>query len=98
MYCDIFNIQEVGFHRPGSIRLLSTPGRVKEAEYAISRAGWHGPTPMWLMTPDEIAPTAPFMNMDGIEGGLWTPGRRIFGSLGSIASGRFGFIGLFARK
>lgn len=60
-------------HRPGSIRLLTTPGRVKEADYMISR-NWGGTTPLWKMSLDEIHKTAPFMNMDGVLGGLWTPG------------------------
>merc|ERR1712096_470908 len=65
--------QEVGFHRPGSIRIITTPGRMNEAQYMMTRAGWHS-TPMWMMTPDEIHKHAPFMNMDDIIGGIFTPG------------------------
>ncbi|XP_066932255.1 dimethylglycine dehydrogenase, mitochondrial-like [Clytia hemisphaerica] len=65
--------QIVGFHRPGSIRILSTNDRVNEAKYQLSRGGWHSAY-MKFMNPDEIHEMVPYMNMDGIHGGIWTPG------------------------
>lgn len=65
--------QVVGFHRPGSIRLLQTPERMNEAKYQMSRGGWHK-APMSLLSPDEVHEMVPYMKMDGILGGLITPG------------------------
>ncbi|XP_057306789.1 dimethylglycine dehydrogenase, mitochondrial-like [Hydractinia symbiolongicarpus] len=65
--------QEVGLHRPGSLRILTTPGRVEEAKYMISRAGWHDAY-MWMLTPEEVCEQVPYMNMDNVLGGLFTPG------------------------
>ena len=68
-----FVSQIVGFHRPGSIRILSTNDRVNEAKYQLSRGGWHSAY-MKYMNPDEVHEMVPYMNMDGIHGGLYTPG------------------------
>jgi len=65
--------QEVGFHRPGSIRLITTDGRMNEARYMLSRNNWHDAF-MWEITPDEIQKIVPYMNMKDIQAGLYTPG------------------------
>uniref|UniRef100_T2M409 Dimethylglycine dehydrogenase,mitochondrial n=1 Tax=Hydra vulgaris TaxID=6087 RepID=T2M409_HYDVU len=65
--------QAVGFHRPGSLRLITTKGRLEEAQYTLSRQRVHD-AHMWLINPDEVHKSAPYMNMDGVLGGLFTPG------------------------
>lgn len=65
--------QEVGFHRPGSVRIMTTEDRVKEGDYMLSRSGWHDAY-SWKITPDEIHKMVPYMNMDGIISGLYNPG------------------------
>ena len=67
------NTQQVGFHRPGSLRLLTTPGRVDEAKYQLQRQGWHQ-SPMTLLSPAEVQELMPIMNCSDVLGGLFTPG------------------------
>ncbi|XP_065060512.1 dimethylglycine dehydrogenase, mitochondrial-like [Rhopilema esculentum] len=64
--------QQVGFHRPGSLRLLTTPGRVDEAKYQLQRQGWHQ-SPMTLLSPTEVQELMPIMNCSDVLGGLFTP-------------------------
>jgi len=65
--------QEVGFHQPGSLRLATSPLRIEESMYALSRQG-HKDAPMRYLNPDEVAQKVPILNMDNIHGGLFTPG------------------------
>ncbi|XP_072038740.1 dimethylglycine dehydrogenase, mitochondrial-like [Amphiura filiformis] len=65
--------QQVGFHTPGSLRVLSSPDRMDEARYQMARAGWH-PAKQWMMTPEEVQEVHPLLNMDGVLGGLFNPG------------------------
>uniref|UniRef100_A0A8C0ZGF0 Dimethylglycine dehydrogenase n=1 Tax=Cyanistes caeruleus TaxID=156563 RepID=A0A8C0ZGF0_CYACU len=55
--------QPVGFHQPGSIRIASTPTRVDEFKYQMTRAGWH-PTEQYLITPEKVQELFPLLNMD----------------------------------
>lgn len=65
--------QDVGFHKPGSLRLCTTAERMDEAKYHMQRQGWHK-APQWLVTPDEIAKMHPLIKMDDVLGGLFNPG------------------------
>uniref|UniRef100_A0A6Q2ZBN3 Dimethylglycine dehydrogenase n=1 Tax=Esox lucius TaxID=8010 RepID=A0A6Q2ZBN3_ESOLU len=65
--------QAVGFHQPGSIRIASTPVRVDELKYQMTRTHWH-PTPQWLITPEKIQELFPLLNMDKVLAGLYNPG------------------------
>ncbi|XP_073791697.1 dimethylglycine dehydrogenase, mitochondrial [Danio rerio] len=65
--------QAVGFHQPGSIRLASTPVRVDELKYQMSRTRWH-PTPQFLIEPERIQQLFPLLNMDKVLAGLYNPG------------------------
>ncbi|XP_077988471.1 dimethylglycine dehydrogenase, mitochondrial-like [Glandiceps talaboti] len=67
--------QEVGFHRPGSIRLASTPERVDEFRYQMHRHGsFIGKIPQRLIWPDEIKKLHPLINTDKILAGLYMEG------------------------
>ncbi|XP_016116054.1 dimethylglycine dehydrogenase, mitochondrial [Sinocyclocheilus grahami] len=65
--------QAVGFHQPGSIRLASTPVRVDELKYQMTRTHWH-PTPQFLISPEKIRQLFPLLNMDKVLAGLYNPG------------------------
>ncbi|NXI07834.1 M2GD protein, partial [Irena cyanogastra] len=65
--------QPVGFHQPGSIRIASTPTRVDEFKYQMTRAGWH-PTEQYLITPEKVQELFPLLNMDKVLAGLYNPG------------------------
>ena len=43
-----------------------------EFRYSLSRQ-LHKQSPMALLGPEEVADMVPFMNMDNIHGGLFTP-------------------------
>ena len=58
--------QEIGFHRPGSLRLGTCPARMDEFRYTISRQG-HKQSPMQLLTEDEVAELVPILNMDKVS-------------------------------
>ncbi|XP_033634961.1 dimethylglycine dehydrogenase, mitochondrial-like [Asterias rubens] len=64
--------QQVGFHKPGSLRLLTTPDRMDEAKYQMSRAGWNQAV-QELISPEKVAEIHPLLNMDGILGGILNP-------------------------
>ncbi|GAB6032248.1 hypothetical protein CHUAL_010888 [Chamberlinius hualienensis] len=64
--------QNVGFHQPGSIRLATTPTRMDELKYQMQRQGWNK-APQRLVTPDEIEPLCPILDMNDIIGGLYNP-------------------------
>ncbi|XP_048021396.1 dimethylglycine dehydrogenase, mitochondrial [Megalobrama amblycephala] len=65
--------QAVGFHQPGSIRIASTPVRVDELKYQMSRTHWH-PTPQFLIGPEKIQQLFPLLNMNKVLAGLYNPG------------------------
>ncbi|XP_007066755.2 dimethylglycine dehydrogenase, mitochondrial isoform X1 [Chelonia mydas] len=65
--------QAVGFHQPGSIRIASTPTRVDEFKYQMTRAGWH-PTEQYLIGPERIQELFPILNMEKVLAGLYNPG------------------------
>ena len=73
MFPQILSLQQVGFHRPGSLRLLTTPGRVDEARYQLQRQGWHQ-SPMNFLSPEKVQEMLPIMNCSDVLGGLFTPG------------------------
>jgi len=64
--------QEVQFHQPGSLRLGTSPIRMDEFKYALSRQG-HKHSPAKLLSPEEVEELVPILNMEGIHGGLLTP-------------------------
>lgn len=64
--------QEIGFHRPGSIRLATTPDRVDEMRYQMARHGWHK-ADQWLISPEEVVEKCPIINPDSILMGQWNP-------------------------
>lgn len=64
--CGVFVPQAVGFHQPGSIRLASTPVRVDELKYQMTRTHWH-PTPQFLIGPEKIQQLFPLLNMDKVR-------------------------------
>uniref|UniRef100_A0A667XCQ3 Dimethylglycine dehydrogenase n=1 Tax=Myripristis murdjan TaxID=586833 RepID=A0A667XCQ3_9TELE len=65
--------QAVGFHQPGSVRIASTPVRVDELKYQMTRTHWH-PTPQFLIGPEKVQELFPLLNMDKVIAGLYTPG------------------------
>uniref|UniRef100_A0AAR2KJH2 Dimethylglycine dehydrogenase n=1 Tax=Pygocentrus nattereri TaxID=42514 RepID=A0AAR2KJH2_PYGNA len=65
--------QAVGFHQPGSVRIASTPARVDEMKYQMTRTHWH-PTPQFLIGPKKVHELFPLLNMDKVLAGLYTPG------------------------
>nr|XP_028603892.1 dimethylglycine dehydrogenase, mitochondrial isoform X1 [Podarcis muralis] len=65
--------QAVGFHQPGSIRIASTPTRVDEFKYQMSRAGWH-PAEQYLIKPERVQELFPLINMEKVLAGLYNPG------------------------
>ncbi|XP_071846025.1 dimethylglycine dehydrogenase, mitochondrial-like isoform X2 [Apostichopus japonicus] len=65
--------QQIGFHTPGSIRLLGTPERMDEARYQMQRQGWNK-APQWLISAEEVLEKFPLLNPNKILGGLYNPG------------------------
>ncbi|XP_003464453.2 dimethylglycine dehydrogenase, mitochondrial isoform X2 [Cavia porcellus] len=65
--------QMVGFHQPGSIRIATTPIRVDEFKYQMTRTGWHA-TEQYIIGPEKIQEMFPLLNMDKILAGLYNPG------------------------
>ncbi|KAA8584326.1 hypothetical protein FQN60_008111 [Etheostoma spectabile] len=63
----------VGFHQPGSIRIASTPARVDEMKYQMTRTHWHV-TEQYLIGPEKIHKLFPLLNIDKVLAGLYTPG------------------------
>lgn len=64
--------QETGLHLCGSIRLATTPTRVDEMKYQISRSNHHD-APIALLTPEQVLEHVPIANVDEILMGLYTP-------------------------
>ncbi|KAL7854244.1 hypothetical protein AOLI_G00210880 [Acnodon oligacanthus] len=67
------NKPAVGFHQPGSVRIASTPARVDEMKYQMTRTHWH-PTPQFFIGPEKVHELFPLLNMDKVLAGLYTPG------------------------
>ncbi|XP_042305033.1 dimethylglycine dehydrogenase, mitochondrial [Sceloporus undulatus] len=65
--------QAVGFHQPGSIRLATTPTRVDEFKYQMTRAGWHQGE-QYLIEPERVQELFPLLNMEKVLAGLYNPG------------------------
>uniref|UniRef100_A0A8D1JNY8 Dimethylglycine dehydrogenase, mitochondrial n=1 Tax=Sus scrofa TaxID=9823 RepID=A0A8D1JNY8_PIG len=65
--------QVVGFHQPGSIRIATTPVRVDEFKYQMTRTGWHA-TEQYIIGPEKIQEMFPLLNMNKILAGLYNPG------------------------
>nr|XP_031302986.1 dimethylglycine dehydrogenase, mitochondrial isoform X9 [Camelus dromedarius] len=65
--------QAVGFHQPGSIRIATTPVRVDEFKYQMTRTGWHA-TEQYIIEPEKIQEMFPLLNMNKILAGLYNPG------------------------
>ncbi|XP_053151412.1 dimethylglycine dehydrogenase, mitochondrial [Hemicordylus capensis] len=65
--------QAVGFHQPGSLRIASTPTRVDEFKYQMTRAGWH-PAEQYLIGPEKVQELFPLLNMEKVLAGLYNPG------------------------
>ncbi|EHB00103.1 Dimethylglycine dehydrogenase, mitochondrial, partial [Heterocephalus glaber] len=65
--------QVVGFHQPGSIRIATTPVRVDEFKYQMTRTGWQA-TEQYIIGPEKIQEMFPLLNMDKILAGLYNPG------------------------
>ncbi|XP_042241265.1 dimethylglycine dehydrogenase, mitochondrial-like isoform X2 [Homarus americanus] len=64
--------QEIGLHMPGSLRLATTPTRVDEMKYQMSRHGHHD-APHCLLTPEQVKELVPIANVDNILMGLYSP-------------------------
>lgn len=55
----------VGFHQPGSIRIATTPARVDEFKYQMTRTGWHA-TEQYIVEPEKIQEMFPLLNMNKV--------------------------------
>ncbi|MCG8688171.1 MAG: FAD-dependent oxidoreductase [Desulfobacterales bacterium] len=64
--------QNVGWHTTGSIRTADNPARMDELGYAYSMNRCLGLDVSWL-TPEEIGEKHPFIQTDGLLGGLYWP-------------------------
>ncbi|XP_043562825.1 dimethylglycine dehydrogenase, mitochondrial isoform X1 [Chiloscyllium plagiosum] len=65
--------QAVGFHQPGSIRIATTPTRVDEFHYQMTRTRWNV-TPQFLIGPEKVQELFPLINIDKVLAGLYNPG------------------------
>ncbi|XP_068952407.1 dimethylglycine dehydrogenase, mitochondrial isoform X1 [Petaurus breviceps papuanus] len=65
--------QVVGFHQPGSIRIATTPTRVDEFKYQMTRTHWHS-TEQYLIEPEKVQEMFPLLNMEKVLAGLYNPG------------------------
>jgi dimethylglycine dehydrogenase len=64
--------QATGWHTTGSIRTADNPGRMDELGYAYSMNRCLG-LDVSYVTPEEIGKMHPFMNTEGLLGGLYWP-------------------------
>ncbi|HCY84309.1 MAG TPA: hypothetical protein DHV36_04155, partial [Desulfobacteraceae bacterium] len=64
--------QNVGWHTTGSIRTADNPARMDELGYAYSMNRCLGLDVSWL-TPEEIGQKHPFIQTEGLLGGLYWP-------------------------
>jgi len=64
--------QELGFHRPGSIRLYESEERMTEALQQMGKSKlW--PANQKLISPVEIKELHPLVNIEGLMGGIYNP-------------------------
>jgi len=64
----------VSFHTPGSIRLIEdTPDRIDEAQFQMGKSKFF-PNEQYLVGVEEIAEMHPLCNLEGIWGGVYSPG------------------------
>jgi dimethylglycine dehydrogenase len=64
--------QAVGFHRPGSLRLASVPGRMDEYLRHRGKARTIG-LPFEVVGPEEIRRLHPLVDTRGVLGAVWNP-------------------------
>lgn len=62
----------INYHLTGSIRLAHTQDRMDEYKHVVAMARAQG-IEFELMSPADIKARYPFMEMDGLVGGLWDP-------------------------
>lgn len=55
----------MGFHQPGSVRIASTPARVDEMKYQMTRTHWHV-TQQYLIGPEKVQELFPLLNIDKV--------------------------------
>ena len=55
--------QQVGFHRPGSLRLATNQVRLDEMKHQMSRQGWNK-APQMLVTPEECQELCPLIDIE----------------------------------
>ncbi|XP_069794365.1 dimethylglycine dehydrogenase, mitochondrial isoform X3 [Narcine bancroftii] len=65
--------QAVGFHQPGSIRIATTPTRVDEFHYQMTRTRWNV-TPQFMISPEKVQELFPLINIDKVLAALHNPG------------------------
>ena len=65
--------QAVGFHQTGAIRLITRPEQMIEFRRAVAKAQVLG-MEMEIIPPQEIKRRFPLIDLDGLLGGVWTPG------------------------
>lgn len=59
------SLQAVGLHQPGSVRIASSPARVDEMKYQMTRTHWHV-TEQYLIGPEKVQELFPLLNMDKV--------------------------------
>lgn len=62
---NILSVQAVGLHQPGSVRIASSPARVDEMKYQMTRTHWHV-TEQYLIEPEKVQELFPLLNMDKV--------------------------------
>ncbi|XP_068562619.1 dimethylglycine dehydrogenase, mitochondrial [Cebidichthys violaceus] len=65
--------QVVGLHQPGSVRIASSPARVDEMKYQMTRTHWNV-TEQYFIGPEKVLELFPLLNIDKVLAGLYTPG------------------------
>ena len=65
-------LQDLSIHRPGSLRLATSPERMDELRSQASRAASYR-YPTRVIDADEVVAKCPLINPDGILGALYTP-------------------------
>ena len=65
--------QSVGFHRTGAFRLITQQEQMTEFRRAVAKAQVLG-VDMEMIGPEEVKRVFPLINLDGVLGGVWTPG------------------------
>ncbi|KAF7645745.1 hypothetical protein LDENG_00199020, partial [Lucifuga dentata] len=58
--------QAVSLHQPGSVRIASTPARVDEMKYQMTRTHWNV-TEQYLIGPEKVQELFPLLNMDKVR-------------------------------